>query len=283
MGAVMASIGDPQATMTWTTQGTVAHPTNNDKDATESYSTSFGAADNAWPEAQAGQLVTGDSLAKGLALKQNKLAAGTEGTLAQYNSSGLPVTGPAIYDGSTTYTAGTDAGKVATAGFVETKQDNIDATGSDYNATTHPTYAGGSLVATTGTAGNVTERGIATGRKTNSETGALENGSWVPTVNMLINEVNAAAPSGTADTLANYDNTGALGSGIATYDGSVAYNASTDAGKIPTAAFVETKQDKKECVQWVVLDANNNPTAYYNNKTDAETNGATCWLWDLPV
>ena len=102
---------------------------------------------------------------------------------------------------------------------------------------------------------------------------------------MLINEVNAAAPSGTANTLANYDGTGALGTGVEIYNTSVAYVAADDENKIATAGFVETKQDKKQCVQWEILDSSTNTfsTSATEPQNLPNTQEAHCWLGDLPA
>lgn len=77
----------------------------------------------------------------------------------------------------------------------------------------------------------------------------------------------SAGTTGTANIIANYDSTGALGSGIATYSASGTYNATNDAGKIATAAAVETKQTKKVCYGW---------------PDGVEQTDANCWLWTLP-
>ncbi len=138
-----------------------------------------------------------------------------------------------------------DQKTVASKAYVDTKQTKIDATTDTYvyNESTNPTAAG-SVVTTTTTAGSVGQVGIATAPTYNGNT--LTNGGWIPTVGAMMTAISNATPniSGTANTIANYDSNGALGSGIATYDGSGTYNASTDSGKIATAAAVETKQNK---------------------------------------
>ena len=96
----------------------------------------------------------------------------------------------------------------------------------------------------------------------------------IPTVGAMMSAISsgvtAAAPTGTANTIANYDANGHLGSGIATYDASGTYTAATDAGKIATAAAVETRQKKKVCAGWP-------DSVAVNDRTDAN-----CWLWTLP-
>ena len=99
----------------------------------------------------------------------------------------------------------------------------------------------------------------------------------IPTVGAMMSAissgVSAAAPSGTANTIANYDANGALGSGIATYTGAAAYNSTNDSAKIPTMAGVTTyAQAKKVCAGWP-----DGTTAY-----DAQHTDANCWLWTLP-
>lgn len=91
----------------------------------------------------------------------------------------------------------------------------------------------------------------------------------IPTVGAMMSAISsgitAAAPTGTANTIANYDEKGTLGTGIATYDGSGTYNAATDAGKIATAAAVETKANHMTCAGW--------PDGVAH--TDEN-----CWLWN---
>ena len=79
----------------------------------------------------------------------------------------------------------------------------------------------------------------------------------------------AARPTGTANTVALYGNDGQLNTSRALYDGSGTYNATNDAGKIATAAAVETKQDKMTCAGWP-----DGTTTY-----DAQHTDANCWLW----
>ncbi len=99
----------------------------------------------------------------------------------------------------------------------------------------------------------------------------------IPTVgammNAISNGVNAATPTGNPNTIANFDSNGALGSGIATYTGAAAYNATNDSAKIPTMAGVTNyAQAKKVCVGW--------PDG--TTVADATHTDANCWLWNLP-
>ena len=76
----------------------------------------------------------------------------------------------------------------------------------------------------------------------------------------------AAKPTGDANTVALYGNDGELNTSRALYDGSGTYNAGTDAGKIATAAAVETKQNKMTCTRWL---------------DNAEHTDANCLLWSI--
>ena len=155
---------------------------------------------------------------------------------------------------------------VHVAEIVSVKQNKIPATASNltYDTTNRP-YAVGSVVETTDTAGVITQRGIASAPQY-KPTGALVNGDWIPTMGAVITALNARVPTGTANTLANYDANGALGTGIATYDGSTTYNATNDAAKIATAAFVATKANKMTCAGW---------------PDGAAHTDANCWLWTI--
>ena len=82
----------------------------------------------------------------------------------------------------------------------------------------------------------------------------------------------AAKPTGDANTVALYGNDGELNTSRALYDGSGTYNAGTDAGKIATAAAVDTRQAKKTCAGW--MDGTTTP--------DATHTDANCVLWNLP-
>ena len=81
----------------------------------------------------------------------------------------------------------------------------------------------------------------------------------------LHNEIQNATPTGTPGNVAIYDpTTGELGDGVATYDGSTTYNASTDADKIAVMSGV---QRKKECGGY---------------EPGHENDPDYCWLWILP-
>lgn len=146
------------------------------------------------------------------------------------------------------------ANTAATAASValDTKQDKLLANDDT-------TYPNGSIV-TYGTLGTPGTRGIVT------SLGSDATATTIPTTGAIITALNARVPTGTANTLANYDANGALGTGVATYDGSTTYNATNDAAKIATAAFVETKANKMTCAGW---------------PDGAAHTDANCWLWTI--
>ena len=82
----------------------------------------------------------------------------------------------------------------------------------------------------------------------------------IPTVGAMMSAISsgitAAAPTGTANTIANYDTNGALGSGIATYTGAAAYNATNDSAKIPTMAGVTAYAQAKIPARATKIDSN---------------------------
>ena len=91
----------------------------------------------------------------------------------------------------------------------------------------------------------------------------------------LHNEIQNATPTGTPGNVAMYDpSTGALGDGVATYDGSTTYNASTDADKIAVMSGV---QRKKECGGYEPAPAGQ-PAHDGTHPGDEDY----CWLWVFP-
>ncbi len=91
----------------------------------------------------------------------------------------------------------------------------------------------------------------------------------------LHTEIQNAAPTGTPGNVAMYDaTTGALGDGVATYDGSTTYNASTDADKIAVMSGV---QRKKECGGYEPAPAGQ-PAHDGTHPGDEDY----CWLWIFP-
>ena len=91
----------------------------------------------------------------------------------------------------------------------------------------------------------------------------------------LHTEIQNATPTGTPGNVAMYDaTTGALSDGVATYDGSTTYNASTDADKIAVMSGV---QRKKECGGYEPAPAGQ-PAHDGTHPGDEDY----CWLWIFP-
>ena len=112
----------------WTRLGDTLSWTSTETSAVNAYDTDFGNK-GMWPSDDSAKYITGSSLAQGLALKQNIIAAGTSGNVVTYTGTAGQVGSVGVYDGSTTYNASTDASKLATAGFVETKQEKLTCAG----------------------------------------------------------------------------------------------------------------------------------------------------------
>ena len=95
------------------------------------------------------------------------------------------------------------------------------------------------------------------------------NSISIPTMGAVMAAISnnqVTLPTGTAGNVVTYNSNGAIGGSVATYNGSGTYNASTDAGKIATAAAVETKQNKMTCTRWL---------------DNAEHTDANCLLWSI--
>ena len=172
-----------------------------------------------------------------------------------------------------------DKKTVASKAYVDTKQDIIPT-----SLVQIPDYGGEvanqSLVTydtTNGIVGN--EIGIVT-QQLVEELGendifALEGSdNLVPTVDAVLNAIssgaNMALPTGTPGTVVIYNGTnietGSTEFGErAVYDPANTYNAQTDATKLATAGFVETKQNKMTCAGW---------------DSDTHTD-EHCWLWSI--
>ena len=135
------------------------------------------------------------------------------------------------------------------------------------------------MITTTGTAGTVSQRGIATAAISNGN-GGYTNGDWIPTVGAVMNAITSHVPSGTPNTVANYGANGALGTGIATAN-TATYNATTGAlengDNIATIAAVDTRQKKKVCAGY-------EPAAAGQPAHDGTHPGDEdyCWLWIFP-
>jgi len=113
----------------WTELNNTLYWTSTETSAVNAYSVSIGTGTNQWPAADQNKYITGSSLAQGLALKQNIIAAGTSGNVVTYTGTAGQVGSVGVYNGSTTYNSSTDSGKLATAGFVETKQEKLTCAG----------------------------------------------------------------------------------------------------------------------------------------------------------
>ena len=212
--------------------------------AINAYNTTFGSGTNNWGGTRT-HLVNGQFLANSLALKQNKIAKSgyyynTSGTLTAYGNSS------------------------ATNGWL------------------HAGVKGTGLVTKTATEGVVGERKIfeATDVANYHADGMSQNAQniqdiSIPTVGAVMSIVSTNAPTGTPGNVAMYDaTTGALGDGVATYDGSTTYNASTDADKIAVMSGV---QRKKECGGYEPAPAGQ-PAHDGTHPGDEDY----CWLWIFP-
>ena len=240
--AVASELGVIRNEMTALTWNSAETTSTNAYDIT--FVDTVGATANAWPSADRTKLINTAALAKGLALKQNKIAQSgkryaADGTLASYNEN---------------------------SSAVSTSWLNVSVKGTG-------------LVTKTATNGVVGERKIFEASDVSNYHAANLNQNQqdiqdisIPTVGAMMtaitNSITAAAPSGTPNTLANYDSTGALGSGIAV--ASVAsYNSTTGAlengSAIPNITALETKQNKMTCAGW---------------DSDTHTD-EHCWLWSI--
>jgi hypothetical protein len=134
----------------------------------------------------------------------------------------------------------------------------------------HANNVADSLLTDSATTGVVQKRSIYndTAANYNSST----QSTYIPTMGAVMSAVSAGLPTGTAGNVVTYDANGVAGGSVATYDGSGTYNATNDAGKIATAAAVETKQNKKVCAGWP--DGTTTP--------DSTHTDANCWLWEFP-
>jgi hypothetical protein len=112
----------------WTKLNETLSWSSTQTNAVNAYNVYFGTGTNQW-SGSGTEYITGSSLAQGLALKQNIIAAGTSGNVVTYTGTAGQVGSVGVYNGSTTYNASTDASKLATAGFVETKQEKLTCAG----------------------------------------------------------------------------------------------------------------------------------------------------------
>ena len=161
---------------------------------------------------------------------------------------------------------------IPTVGWMEDRLDSFQLKISSNNSSFYPD---GSIVTYGASAGYPGAVGIYNGTAANYNSSTQS--TYIPTMGAMMSAissgVSAAAPTGTANTIANYGANGALDSGIAMYTGAAAYNSTNDSAKIPTMAGVATyAQAKKTCAGWP-----DGTTTYDATHTDAN-----CWLWTLP-
>ncbi|MBO7559701.1 MAG: hypothetical protein J6T27_00915, partial [Alphaproteobacteria bacterium] len=85
--------------------------TSTETSAVNAYDTDFGNK-GMWPSTDETKYITGSSLAQGLALKQNIIAAGTSGNVVTYTGTAGQVGSVGVYNGSQAYNSSTDSGKL---------------------------------------------------------------------------------------------------------------------------------------------------------------------------
>ena len=255
----LQNIWNDMTALTWNSAETTS---------TNAYETKFvgdsGATANAWPSADRAKLINTTALAQGLALKQNKLPA-------KYTST-ASVTQMGAKGGQTIElnTAGNVKRRYITAGGTEalTLKSGADNVILYINGTkTLEEFQISNFLNATGT--QITEN-------QNYIKGALVSLELLKDVySALHTEIQNATPTGTPGNVAMYDaSTGALGDGVATYDGSTTYNASTDADKIAVMSGV---QRKKECGGYEPAPAGQ-PAHDGTHPGDEDY----CWLWIFP-
>ena len=244
-----------------------------DTAAVNNYSTTFNGTTNNWPTYQVTPHVSGEFLAKVLALKQNR----------QIGAS--PVGNANSTDAGKVLVVGND-GEIAmgtTMPDTSNFQTKIPARATKIEST-DSTYAP-SVVTNGTTDGSVGQMAILTNARVSVEDGAdggefadyTDGDSLIPTAAAVGAELSykqnilGGTPEYAGKVVTATDSPGVV-TYTATYDGSGTYTAATDAGKIATAAAVETKQDKKTCAGW--LDGTTVP--------DATHTDANCVLWNLP-
>ena len=161
--------------------------------------------------------------------------------------------------------------------------DNIEpfysGNGTSSNDWLSATVKGTGLVTKTSTDGQIGERKIfeATDVSGYHAQGLTQNEKdiqdiSIPTVGAMMSAissgVSAAAPTGTPNTVANYDANGALGSGIATANAPSYNNGSlTNGTSIATIAAVDMREAKMTCAGWP------------DSVAVADRTDANCWLW----
>lgn len=204
------------------------------------YSTLFGDGTNDWPANDAQRLVNGAAVANAFALKQNKIAKS-----GYYHTMGAILT---AYGNDSNTNGWLNAGVKGTGIVTKTATDGVVGERKIFEASDVANYHATGLTQIQKDIQDIS----------------------IPTVGAVMNIVSTNAPTGTANTLANYDANGALGSGIATANAPT-HNATTgvleNGTNIATIAAVDTRQKKKQCAGY---------------ETGHENDPAYCWLWDFP-
>ena len=205
------------------------------------------------------------------ALKQDKITAGTTGNVVTYNGT---TNGQAqfsergffdwqndtdgIGDGSRAHINQGSEGKLISADVYVV--DNQDIWESIYAIDGAPE----TVVVRNAYGSPYDERASYNGATTyNSSTDADK----IPTTGAVMAAISnntPTLPTGTANTVVMYNNSGAIGGSRAIYDGSATYNATNDATKLVTANGVSKM---KECTRWI------------DNAAHTDEN---CLLWRLP-
>lgn len=148
--------------------------------------------------------------------------------------------------------------KIPESGYVKSGNDNYSIGASNWTSGMwlYNNIKGTGLVTKTDTRGNVGERKIietadvanyGTGTATQQQVQEIS----IPTMGAVMAAISnntPTLPTGTANTVVMYNNSGAIGGSRAIYDGSATYNATNDATKLVTANGVSKM---KECTRWI--------------------------------
>lgn len=233
----------------WTTSGT-----GNSVDATNAYSNAFSGTSGNWASGAGSFLVTAQSLANGLQLKQNKLPAKTTGNDAPVANQAV-VLGTAGYP-SKVYTTGSGSQALTGRTGAPTVINYVNGT------TTLSDFTGGTFGASN--ASSATYQGYVKNALVSLE---------------LLKDVYSALNASVSNTL-DWSTTGDNNTQVGTTSYSTSFSSTgtghwknTDENKIVTANSLANglalKQNKMECAG---SDSTSNPAEY----TDAN-----CWLWKV--
>ena len=213
---------------------------------------------------------------------QNATPTGTLGNVAMYDANtgalgnGQPVASAAIYTTDNNVTTLSNGNSIANIAAVETKQAKIPTTSNGtnntpnyvYDATTNST-ADGSVVTTTGTAGTVSQRGIATAAVPNGS-GGYTNGDWIPTVGAMMAAITNQVTSATETLSWTATETTATQNYSTTFNGTTNNWPAADEDKLVDGAALANglaqKQNKMTCAGY---------------ETGHENDINYCWLWRI--